>query len=146
MDTHTSVHLQEKQVFLGFPSPHDSKLTLSLPTFYCHKTAMSSSPDPFLPRSSQTLSVACCLLSKGCLVSIESLAVCPLAPSEARTFPPWLQPQSRHKCSCLLWGAWTWLFPEHLNPCSFWIAGREEDMGRAGRDWNAMGSFFWAEF
>lgn len=62
------------------------------------------------------------------------LCECPLAPSEARTFPPWLLPKTRHKCSCLLWGAWTWLSPEHLDPHSFWRAGREGGHGKGRKE------------
>lgn len=57
--------------------------------------------------------------ARAVFVESENLAICPLAPSETRTFPPWLQLKTRHKCSCLLWGAWTWLFPEHLSPHFF---------------------------
>lgn len=74
VDTHLCP-LTKKQLFLGLPSLHASTFTLFCASFWnvhCQKTAKSCSPDPFLPRSSQTqapnlAAVPCCLLSKGCL-------------------------------------------------------------------------------
>lgn len=66
-----------------------------------------------------------------------------LHPQKLGRFHPGFCPNLRHKCCCLLGAAWTWLFPEHLNPHSFWGGGGKKDIGRAAR---AKGTFIECTF
>lgn len=63
MLTHTSVHLQEKQVFLSLPSPSRLTLCASLWDIHCHKTSKSHSPDLPARELSDPGSEPCCSFS-----------------------------------------------------------------------------------
>ena len=70
------------------------------------------------PRSAATLSPA----RAQSLQRAKTLAPL-LDPQKLGRFHPGFCPNHRHKCCCLHGGARTWLFPEHLNPHSFWEGG-----------------------